>query len=76
MRKQLRATLIASAALILLTMSPSWAAPGDNKGPNPNALGKVKKFEAPEINVGAGGAAIAVIVIALLLAAERRSRSS
>lgn len=81
MRKQLRSTLIVSAALILLAMSPSWAAPGGDKGSNPNANpnapGQVKKtFEAPEIDVGAGGAGIAVLVIALLLAAERRSRSS
>lgn len=77
MRKQLRSALIASAALILLAMSPSWAAPGGVPGPNPEAPGQVKKtFDAPEIDVGAGGAGIAVLVIALLLAAERRSRFS
>jgi hypothetical protein len=92
MRKQLRSTLIASAALILLAMSPSWAAPDgalDSKlnAPEqvkkvktnldaPGQVKKVKNFEAPEIDIGAGGAGIAVLVIALLLAAERRSRSS
>lgn len=75
MRKQLCSALIASAALIMLAIPPSWAAhdgftpPGH--GGTPPGHSKV-----PEINVGAGGAGLTVLAIALLLAREKRSRSS
>ena len=74
MKKQLRAGLIAGTALMVLAMSPSWAGPGGVPGPHPKAPGQLKK--APEIDVGAGGGAIALLVGGLLLAAEKRRRSS
>lgn len=67
--------LVGAAALTLLATGPSWAAPGGTPGPNPNAPGQQKKFDAPEIDIGAAGAGLSILVIALLLAAERRSRS-
>ena len=82
MKKQLRSGLIAGTALMVLAMSPSWAAPGGVPGPNPDAPGQIKEAperqikKAPEIDVGAGGSAIALLVGGLLLAAEKRRRSS
>ncbi|HJW29805.1 MAG TPA: hypothetical protein VJ508_11270, partial [Saprospiraceae bacterium] len=64
----------------------SWAADqggnnqgGNNQGGNNqggNNQGGNNQNQAPEIDVGAGGAGLTVLAIALLLAAERRSRSS
>jgi hypothetical protein len=67
MKKRLQSVLIASAATMLLAAGNCWAGT-----PCPNAL----CTRAPEIDTGAGGTAIALLVSALLLVAEKRRRSS
>ena len=78
MRKQLHSALIASAALMMLTIPPSWAQQGycNNDKSTPGQDKKTCSNGAPEIDVGAGGAGLTVLAIALLLASERRSRGS
>lgn len=71
MKKHLRSALIGSTALMMLGMSASWAQTTVQRVPNPTPV-----IRAPEIDVGVGGGAIALLVGILLLAAEKRRRPS
>lgn len=77
--------LLAGVTVMLLTTSSVWAAPGGDKGPNPNAPGQVQNehgrghgyARAPEIDAASGTSAIVLLTGVLLLAGERtRSRRS
>jgi len=76
MKKRLRSVLIASAATMLLAAGNCWAVSGNQNGCGPSGGKPPKCNQVPEIDVGAGGTAIALLVSALLLAAEKRRRSS
>lgn len=77
--KKLRLGLMASAAILMLSLNASWAAPGGESGCPPNGQGDKssggKCFKAPEIDAGAGSGALALLIGGLLLAAEKRRRS-
>lgn len=71
-----RQILIAGAVAILLTAGSVLAVPSNQNGCGPSG-GQPKKCTAvPEIDAGAGGSTIALLVGCLLLAAEKRRRSS
>lgn len=77
-KKRFRSGLIAISATLLLAGGHCWAAdPIDSVQigkPRPCSGRNCK--QVPEIDVGAGGTALALLVSALLLAAEKRRRVS
>lgn len=74
MKKRLRSVLMASAATMLLAAGNCWAANQNGCGPSGGVPTKCN--QVPEIDAGAGGTALVLLVSALLLAAEKRRRSS
>lgn len=77
-----RQTLIASAVTMLLVAGNCWAAASTqgciSSGGKANGCPSetIPVTGAPEIDIGAGGGAIALLVGALLLAGEKRRHSS
>lgn len=80
MKEQLWPRLVASAVLMMFMIGSAWAArggdPGCPKGGTGDIASKGQCVKAPEIDVGAGGGAIALLVGGLLLVAEKRRRIS
>lgn len=78
MKKMSWLEVIGSATAMLLVAGSCWAAPSPTGCKNINGTPKKcpQSIVAPEIDVGAGSGAIALLVGGLLLAAEKRRRSS
>ena len=76
MRKKLQLGLIVGATTMLVAAGNCWAGSGNQNGCGPSGGKPPKCNQVPEIDVGAGGGAIALLVGGLLLAAEKRRRSS
>ena len=65
--------LLAASAGLMLALAGNVM--GKDKDYKDKYKDKVHKVSAPEIDVGSGGSAIALIVTAMLLAAERSRRT-
>lgn len=81
--KKLWLGLAVSVATLVAPIGNSWAQDGPEwhghngyKPPKAEKPPKVKPIRAPEIDVGAAGGAIALLVGGLLLVAEKRRRAS
>ncbi|MBK8185010.1 MAG: VPEID-CTERM sorting domain-containing protein [Candidatus Competibacteraceae bacterium] len=76
MKKQLRSALVVSAVALQLVAGNCWADASEKGCLNSGGKARGCAPKVPEIDVGAGGGAIALLIGGLLLAAEKRRRSS
>lgn len=76
MKKRFLSGLVVVGTALLLAGGPAWAKPGNQNGCEASGGNPQKCVDAPEIDAGMGGMAMALLVSAMLLVSEKRRRAS